>query len=419
MKNKTIAFFLLAGLGGFLFSQFLNSFTADDNTKKVSEVSKQYVCPMHSHIVSDHESSCPICGMDLVETHAEKSSTDEKYPAVKIKPSIVNNLGIRTQKVVRGELPHTIETIGKITRVDPSARSRIVSPINGNLVKMVDKYAGDDVMQGEFLFSVSSEELFALEKQYQQAYISGDKAYSNELMTKLTKMGVNAQQLAQLQKGVKPELPSETYAIEDGFIFTKRGKAGDPVTSSFTVFNLSGNYQVIEVTVEIFERQWSFIQEEQLVSMQLRNFPGKSFKGTVERVDEPVGYTTRTLEARLKFKTDFKGITQSAFARVIIHGKTKHNVLTVPRDAVIRTAIDNRVVKLKNDGQYQPVVVEIGEESNGKIEILSGIDEGDKVIVSGQFLIDSESNILSDLRRLSTDQVSPEPLANNSSNSAR
>ncbi len=414
MKNKTMAFFLLAGLGGFLLSQFLNSVITEEKNIQVTEVGKQYVCPMHSHIVSDHEGTCPICGMDLVVTQIEKTSADEKYPAIKIKPTIAYNLGVRTKKVVRGDLPHTIETIGKITRVDPSARSRIVSPMYGDLVDMVDKYAGDNVAQGEFLFSVASEKLFALEKEYQQAYTSGDMAYSNELMTKLTKMGINAEQLAQLQKGIKPELPSETYAVEDGFIFTRRGKSGDPVTSSFTVFNLSGSYQVIEVTVEIFERQWSFIQEEQLVSMQLRNFPGKSFKGTVERVDEPVGYTTRTLEARLKFKTDFKGLTQSAFARVVIHGKTKHNVLTVPRDAVIRTAIDNRIVKLNSDGRYQPVVVEIGEESNGKIEILSGVDEGDEVIVSGQFLIDSESNILSDLRRLSTNQTSVEPLVNNS-----
>ena len=417
MLKKIIFLVAAVVIGVFSVNYYLNNNASiEQESKQLVINEKKYVCPMHSHIVSHEADSCPICGMDLVlnksaessthtsDEHADGSSTS--YPEVKILPLIAHNLGVRTAIVERGDLTHTIETIGKITRVDPMARSRVTSPISGNIVKMIDKYNGDRIKQDDFLFSVASDELFSMEKAFQDAFLEGDKATASAMIPKLVAMGLDAAQVAKLQEGEEPTFPAEVYALEDGYIFTRRGQAGEPVTSSYTVFNLGGNYQVIEVTVEIFERQWDLVKEGQRVSMQLRNLPGKIFYGNVERVDEPVGYTTRALEARLKFKTDFKGMTQSTFARVIITGKSKHDVIIVPRDAVIRTAQGNRVVKVNDDGQYQPVVVDIGDESNGLIEIISGIEPGARVVTSGQFLIDSESNLLSDLRRVSVEEQS-------------
>ena len=384
--------------------------TPDEINKVETPLSnKKYICPMHSHIVSSEKGACPICGMDLVINKSAitpLSNTQrrtQEYPAVHISPGVKHNLGIRTEIVKYTDLTHNIETIGKITRVDPMARSRVTSPINGTLQKITDKYTNDKVQLGEFLFSVVSDDLFKAEQTFQQKFIKGDKALAASMIPDLVKMGLDTEQIAQLQQGVTPTLPAKIYAKEDGIIFTRRGEAGDPVTTAFTVFNLGGNYQVIEVTVEIFERQWGLVKEGQSARMQLRNIPDKIFTGKVERVDEPVGYTTRALETRIKFKTDYEGLTQSTFARVIINGKTKHHVVTVPKDAVIRTAQGNRVIRITEGDQFQPVDVKIGDESNGKIEIISGIKAGDKIVVSGQFLIDSESNLRAGLQRMSTD----------------
>lgn len=397
--------------GSNLFSSDEKQTTESLNQEKsldqiLSNNKNKYICPMHSHILSHEAASCPICGMDLVINQSlEQASFNNQdhndFDEVKISPLIVHNLGVRIARVKRANLNHSIETIGKITRVDPMARTRITSPINGTLVEMVNKYGGDKVEQDEFLFSVASDELFNLEKVFQDAFLSGDKATSSGMIPKLVSMGLDAEQIAKLQNGEEANFPAKVYAIEDGFIFTRRGESGDPVTSSFTVFNLGGNYQVIEVTVEIFERQWDLVKEGQKATMQLRNLPGKIFHGLVERVDEPVGYTTRALESRLKFKTNHKGMTQSTFARIIIDGKSKPNVLLLPRDAVIRTGHGERVVKVNSEGVFQPVKVSIGEEANGLIEIISGLEEGDQVVTSGQFLIDSESNLLSGLKRFS------------------
>ncbi len=371
----------------------------------------KYVCPMHSHILSHQAGECPICGMDLVVNKSRSSiekidrnnkQRSNQHSEVRISATVKHNLGIRTAVVERGDLHHRIETIGKITRVDPMARSRVTSPISGTIVKIADKYSGAKVKQDEFLFSVVSEELLGLEKAFQEAFVSGDKATASGMIPNLVAMGLDAEQVSKLQNGAEPVFPAKFYAKEDGYIFTRRGEEGDAVTSAFTVFNLGGNYQVIEVTVEIFERQWDLVKEGQAATMQLRNLPGKTFHGRVERVDEPVGYTTRALESRIKFKTDHQGMTQSTFAKVIIDGKTKQDVLMVSRDAVIRTGAGNRVVLLTDSGSFKPVNVTIGEEAEGKVEILSGLDEGQSIVISGQFLLDSESNLSTGLDRMTS-----------------
>jgi Cu(I)/Ag(I) efflux system membrane fusion protein len=139
--------------------------------------------------------------------------------------------------------------------------------------------------------------------------------------------------------------------------------------------------------------------------MTVRGLPGYVFEGTVARVQPPVGFTTRSLEVALKFNTDDPGLSQSMFAHVSILGRPKENVLLVPLGAVIRTGSEQRVVIKHDDGSYQPVVVVAGEESSGMVEILSGLQENDTVVTSGQFLIDSESNLLADFSRMSPTEI--------------
>ncbi len=395
-------------------------------------VSTQYICPMHSHIVSDESGDCPICGMDLVVNKAhgiaingpqmsmdqiqdqsfthtkvesnvlidKKKSFHEKFPAVQIDSQVLNNLGVRVAQVYRGELQRSIETLGKITRVDPMARRRITPPVKGTIVYIADKVQGDTITQGELLFSIKSPELEKIQRAYQLAYKKSKNKIAASLLSVLYKSGMNPEQIAQLQRGSGTDLASMVYASEAGFVYAQRGKVGDRVNKGFTMFNLGGDYQLIEVTAEIFERQWPFIEEQQAAIMQVRGLPGKQFIGKVTRVEPPVGYTTRSLEIRLKFKTNHPGLSQSMFARVNIQGNTRKNLLLVPSEAIIRTGNGQRVVSINSKGHFLPVSVVAGEESKGLTEIISGLNEGDKIVVSGQFLIDSESQLSAGFSRM-------------------
>ncbi len=397
---------LLAGLGGYLVGHW----EASDESQHAATtleplvadaVASHYVCPMHAEIVSDHPGSCPICGMDLVKQAAPQAQADTTgFPQVEISPAVEHNLGVRTAEVVHGDLQRRIETIGKITRVDPMARRTITPPIRGELVYIADKQQGDFIDAGELLFTVTSDELLEHEKTFQETFRSGDRATANAMIPKLSDMGLSSEQIARLQSGEDPVMPVEVHAFEDGFVYTRRGRPGEKVHTGFTVFNVGGNYRVIEVTAEIFERQWNWVKEGQQARMVVRGLPGTVFEGKVVRVEPPVGYTTRSLEVGLRFKTNNPELTQSMFAHVSIDGQSRKNVLTIPTDSVIRTGSGDRVVKVLGEGRYQPVKVVAGEEAGGRIEIRSGLKAGDKVVASGQFLLDSESSVLAGLQRM-------------------
>ncbi len=375
---------------------------ATKTTEQLESAVSAYVCPMHAEITSDKLESCPVCGMNLVAVKTPLVTSDindTEYPTVKINSSVAHNLGVRTATVTRGKLLRNIETMGKITRVDPMARRTITPPIRGELLFIAEKYQGDMVEHGELLFTMTSKKLIKMQTTYQKAFISGDKATATGMIPMLRKMGVSLEQIGKLQSKKKP-MPISVYAFEDGFVYTRRGRIGESVHTGFTVFNVGGNYQVIEVTAEIFERQWSWVSEGQLATMTVRGMPGISFEGRVVRVEPPVGYTTRSLEVALKFRTNNQQLSQSMFAHISIVGQAKENILQVPTDTVIKTGKGDRVVLLVGDNQYQPIEVIAGEESNGITEIRSGIKEGDRVVASGQFLIDSESNIQAELNRM-------------------
>lgn len=408
MTYKILLVVVISGALGFVAGTFSDTRSPQmQNTeiaalKAVAE-SSTYICPMHAHITSDHEGDCPICGMDLVETDRGIKSVQDNsaMPTVSINSATAHNLGVRTDLVKRSNLSRSIETIGKITRVDPMARRTLTPPIRGKLVYLANKNNGDIVSVGELLFSVISDELIEKEKGYQSAYLKGDRATSNAMIPALRTMGLLPDQIADLQSGKPANIPVDVYAFEEGYVYTRRGKLGEKVHTGFTVFNLGGNYQVIEVTAEIFERQWGWVDTGQHAKMSVRGLPGVYFEGKVVRVEPPVGYTTRSLEVALKFRTDNTELSQSMFAHISIEGQVKEDVLVVPVDAVIRTGNGNRVV-VRDGEQYTPVEVGIGEESDGFIEIKNGLREGQQVVSSGQFLIDSESSLHAGLRRMST-----------------
>ena len=415
MSKSLLLTALLAAVIGFAVGQWSHTSpgnntppTAEPESLSATPVS-QYVCPMHPEITRDEPGSCPICGMDLVAQKLESDThTDSDFPTVQITPSVKNNLGIRIARVQYGDLPRSVETIGKITRVDPMARRTITPPIRGELVMVADKQDGDFITAGELLFKVQSDELFEHEKTFQDTYLSGDRATANAMIPRLSRMGLTPEQISRLQAGEEPRMPVAVRAFEDGFIYSRRGHLGEQVHTGFTVFNVGGNYRVIEVTAEIFERQWGWVHEGQTATMTVRGLPGKVFEGEVVRVEPPVGYTTRSLEVGLKFKTDDPALSQSMFAHVSIHGQPLHHVLLVPTDSVIRTGEGERVVVMRDQRHFQPVAVVAGEESNGRIQIRSGLEEGEQVVASGQFLIDSESSLLAGLRRLATPGTHPD-----------
>lgn len=371
-----------------------------------------WVCPMHAHVHSDHPGQCPICGMDLVKQKvsaaagaaapvSDRSAHVAAGAAIALDGAVRNSLGIRVEPVQRGNLQHLIHTVGKIGRIDPTSRRNLSPPIAGTLIEVAGFKEGDRVANGDFLFSVGSDELYDLQAQYQEAMRAGRRDQALTLMPQLSARGIDAGQLAELQGGVDPKLPAKVFAPQDGFIFIRRGEVGMEVRDGTLIFSMGSNARAVEVLAEVYETQWAWVSEGQEAVMRLKAMQDVEFRGRVTRIEPPVGYTNRVLEVRLRFDSDSDALNQGMFAEVDILGEVLHDVVSVPATAVIRTGEGPRVVLRHADGSFQSVAVVLGDLVGERFVVKSGLRGDETVVASGQFLLDSESNRLAGLDRLS------------------
>ena len=162
-----------------------------------------------------------------------------------------------------------------------------------------------------------------------------------------------------------------------------------------------GQLEQVWVEAEVFERDAGAISQGLAVTMTLDYLPGEKWSGVVDYVYPTLNSKTRTLRVRLKFDNPEQKLKPNMFAQVSIHARAKQNVILVPKESVIRTGKQDRVVLALGEGQFKSIEVIIGHVDKDNIEILSGLTEGDQVVTSAQFLIDSESSKSSDFKRMS------------------
>ncbi len=165
-----------------------------------------------------------------------------------------------------------------------------------------------------------------------------------------------------------------------------------------------GTLEQIWVVAEVFERQAAEVKVGLPVTMTLDYLPGKEWRGEVDYVYPTLDAKTRTLRVRLRFDNEDDLLKPNMFAQVVIHADSSKSSLVVPKEAVIRTGSSNRVVLALGEGRFKSVNVKLGRLDENSAEILSGLSEGEKVVTSAQFLLDSESSKTSDFKRMNHDE---------------
>jgi Cu(I)/Ag(I) efflux system membrane fusion protein len=162
-----------------------------------------------------------------------------------------------------------------------------------------------------------------------------------------------------------------------------------------------GTLKQVWVNAEIFERQASEVEIGIPVEMKLDYLPGQEWKGVVDYIYPTLDVKTRTIKVRLKFANEDELLKPGMFAQVIIHGKKDKPTLSVPKEAVIRTGNSNRVVLALGEGSFKSINVKVGKFDDQYAQILEGLNEGERIVTSAQFLLDSESSKTSDFKRMS------------------
>ena len=364
-----------------------------------------YTCPMHPHINESHEADCPICGMSLVQKEIDQiqvTENDSGRPAVYVQPSVINNFAIKTDRVVRGGISKNIRIYGYVNKVKKLDKILLKSPVSGSVRFINRSEENNKFYKNEVIIALESNEVLTLQKQYLQANRSNDILSMRQLKQKLSKLGYSFGQLKEL---VSTQKPSNIYMFrysDTGLLKQLNIKLKQKIKVGEVIGHFLPLYSISAVS-KVYESQWVWLKPGQKVAMRIRSFPEVIWRGEVRSVDD-LGQSSTSA---VKMVADFEQnpavkLRLGMQSEMTVFTESKSDVLQVPSSAVIHTGLKNVVVIAKANGYFQPVDVITGLDNDENVEIISGVKEGLKVVVSGQFLLDSESELRAEIARMSS-----------------
>ena len=358
-----------------------------------------WVAPMDPNYRRDEPGKSPM-GMDLVPFYADEVAS--RPGVVSIDPTLVQNLGVRTAVAERGTLPRRIETVGYIG-YDEDTLQHVHTRVDGWIESLAATATGDPVKKGQLLFELYSPTLVSAQQEYLAALSSSNAGLQNASRDRLVALGVTKREIERLDRERKVSQRIRVYAESDGVIAELGVREGMFVTPATEVMSIAQLDQVW-VVAEVFERQSAWVEPGQRAIVELDYLPGLQLEGTVDYVNPELDPQTRTLKVRLRFDNEGARLLPNMFARVVIEGRSIPNIVHVPREAVVRGGASNRVVVDMGEGMFESRKVLVGIESGDRVAIRRGVTENERVVVSAQFLIDSESNIDAALERMESSQ---------------
>lgn len=362
-----------------------------------------WVAPMDPAFRRDKPGKSPM-GMDLVPVYAEEGADSD---AVHISAAVEQSLGVRTSKAERRSLWRKVEATGYVG-FDETRVSQINLRTEGWIERLLVKNEGERVKKGQLLFEFYSPQVVNAQKEYVQAKRRNDARMSGAAEEKLLALGMVQDDIRRLAKTSKVTNTVQVLAPQDGTVTSLNVKEGifvKPATEIMSLADLSS----VWLQAEVFESQADWVMESQSAEARFNYLPGEVFSGRVDYVYPVLDPKTRTLQVRLRFDNPDERMKPNMYARVTIFGKSHPGALSIPREALIRGQDVDRVVVALGNGKFTVHEVVSGIESGSWVEIVAGLQAGDEVVTSAQFLIDSEASLAGSIQRLDS-QLLADPL---------
>jgi len=355
---------------------------------------------MHPQIVRDEPGNCPICGMDLAARSLEPDTGGR--PVVTVRGEVLQSMGVRTGKAEKGTLWQFIRTVGRVD-YDETRMAHVHPRAEGWMEKVSLRAEGDHVRRDQLLGDLYSPEILSAQVDFLIALERDGKAATKARIEKarnrLRLLGVTEATIQRIEKRRETQNTVPVTAPQAGVVTmlgVRDGMFVTPQEEIVTIVDLSR----VWVLVDVFEYQIDWLREGLETEITVPAYPGREWEGKVDYIYPDLDPKSRTLRVRLAFENPQELLKANMFAEVIIYGGPRRDVLVVPREAIIVTGERESVVKALGKGRFEPVDVITGMREGGNVEVLQGLAEGDEVVISGQFLIDSESSLRASFLRM-------------------
>ncbi|MBI2508582.1 MAG: efflux RND transporter periplasmic adaptor subunit [Betaproteobacteria bacterium] len=386
--------------------------TPDGGPQKAGDIDpatgKKVLCghdPMVPGKKFDQPGKSPFMDMQLVPVYAGAEADEGK---ITISPRVQQNLGVRTAEVIKGALSPAVEAVGNVVYNERDV-AVVQARTNGYVEKLYVRAPLDPVKKGQPLAEIYAPDWVATQEEYlslKRMSGAGLDALTDGARQRMRLAGMTDDHIRLVESTGKLH-PRLTVTAPVGGVVSELGtREGMTVMSGAALFRING-LGTVWVNAEVPESQAGLVRPGNAVEARTPALPGAVFKGRVNAILPEVNAATRTLKARVELANPGAKLVPGMFATVNFTSVARKEILLVPSEAVIQTGRRSVVIVTQGDSRFAAVDVEVGMESNGQMEIRKGLEAGQKIVVSGQFLIDSEASLKAATTRMG-DMPTPE-----------
>lgn len=380
-----------------------------DETSGKEQKITHWTCGMHPSVRAEEPGKCPICAMNLVPVYEQGTEDDTLQTSsavqIKLSPREVQLADVRTDRVMYRSLYRNLRTIGKVA-YDERKLAHIAAWVGGRVDRLFVNYTGAEVVKGQPLLEIYSPDLVMTQEEYLLALETLDKVGNSRIpetiegarwlvqaaRKRLLLWGILEQQIEELERDLEVKTHMIMYAPTGGIVIKKMVKEGMYVMEGHVLFDIA-DLSTIWVMADMYESELSWIRTGQMVEIGVEAYPGETFMGHITFVDPFLNPQTRSVEVRIEVPNAEMKLKPEMFADVDVHVPTGE-VLTVPKTAILDTGPRKIAYLDQGDGRFVGVEVTIGHEAEGFYLVLGGLSPGDKVVTTANFLIDSQTQLL-------------------------
>lgn len=367
---------------------------ADNDTAAATK----WTCPMHPHYIADEMGTCPICGMDLVKLQtggdAMNAASAESRTVITVAPETVQNIGVRLAKAEQTSFGRSVRSYG-IVRQNERLQTEITSRVEGWIEELKITAMGDEVEKDSLLFTLYSPQLVISQNDYLRP---GSRDLEGRGIAQLKSLGVQDKALEQMRKDGKPTDHIPFYADRSGVVSELNLRAGTYVKRGMLLAKIQ-SYASVWLIVSVAEKDLAFLSKTTRALVHFPHLPDRQIQAQVDYIYPTIDAKTRTGQVRLVIDNPDGLIRPGSYADVVFETGVEQRV-AVPSEAILKNGNGHHVVVSLGQGRFEPRAIQTGLASGQWTEVKNGVKSGEEIVVTGQFLLDSESALRETFRKL-------------------